>query len=116
MSRTCPARFMLAEAMNPCPCGFHNDRTRDCQCTSPMIQRYISKISGPLMRRIDILTLNDEEIHRYAHEMSDILTHIEKLNELSTPSSHSFKLRSSAARDPKRTLCTGTNRQILSTR
>jgi len=45
---------MLAEAMNPCPCGFHNDRTRDCQCTSPMIQRYISKISGPLMRRIDI--------------------------------------------------------------
>jgi magnesium chelatase family protein len=45
---------MLAAAMNPCPCGFHNDRTRDCQCTPPMIQRYISKISGPLMDRIDI--------------------------------------------------------------
>jgi len=40
--------------MNPCPCGFHNDRTRECRCTQPMIQRYISKISGPLMDRIDI--------------------------------------------------------------
>src|SRR4051794_8986942 len=54
MSLTFPARFMLAAAMNPCPCGFHNDRTRECQCTPPMIQRYISKISGPLMDRIDI--------------------------------------------------------------
>ena len=54
MSLTFPARFMLAAAMNPCPCGFRNDRTRDCQCTTPMIQRYISKISGPLMDRIDI--------------------------------------------------------------
>src|SRR2546421_1488106 len=54
MSLTFPARFMLAAAMNPCPCGFHNDRSRDCQCSPPMIQRYISKISGPLMDRIDI--------------------------------------------------------------
>src|ERR1700761_5677099 len=54
MALTFPARFMLAAAMNPCPCGFHNDRTRECQCTTPMIQRYISKISGPLMDRIDI--------------------------------------------------------------
>jgi magnesium chelatase family protein len=54
MSLTFPARFMLAAAINPCPCGFHNDRTRECQCTAPMIQRYVSKISGPLMDRIDI--------------------------------------------------------------
>jgi magnesium chelatase family protein len=54
MSLTFPARFMLAAAMNPCPCGFHNDKNRDCQCTPPMIQRYLSKISGPLMDRIDI--------------------------------------------------------------
>src|SRR5208337_937793 len=53
-SLTFPARFMLAAAMNPCPCGFHNDRTRECHCTPPMIQRYISKISGPLLDRIDI--------------------------------------------------------------
>jgi magnesium chelatase family protein len=54
MSLNFPARFMLAAAMNPCPCGFHNDRTRECHCTPPMIQRYISKISGPLLDRIDI--------------------------------------------------------------
>ncbi len=54
MSLTFPARFMLAAAMNPCPCGFFNDRSRECQCTHPMIQRYMQKISGPLMDRIDI--------------------------------------------------------------
>ena len=54
MSLTFPARFMLAAAMNPCPCGFHNDRSRECRCTPPLIQRYISKISGPLLDRIDI--------------------------------------------------------------
>jgi magnesium chelatase family protein len=54
MSLTFPARFMLAAAMNPCPCGFFNDKSRDCQCTQPMVQRYVSKISGPLLDRIDI--------------------------------------------------------------
>src|SRR5690242_3659913 len=54
MSLTFPARFMLAAAMNPCPCGFFNDRSRECHCTRPMIQRYMQKISGPLMDRIDI--------------------------------------------------------------
>lgn len=54
MSLTFPARFMLTAAMNPCPCGYFHDRSRECQCTEPMIQRYLSKISGPLMDRIDI--------------------------------------------------------------
>jgi magnesium chelatase family protein len=54
MSLTFPARFMLAAAMNPCPCGYFNDRSRECHCTQPMIQRYVAKISGPLLDRIDI--------------------------------------------------------------
>jgi magnesium chelatase family protein len=54
MSLTFPARFMLAAAMNPCPCGYFNDPSRECTCTPPVIQRYISKISGPLLDRIDI--------------------------------------------------------------
>jgi len=54
MSLTFPARFMLVAAMNPCPCGYFNDRLRECHCTPLMIQRYVSKISGPLLDRIDI--------------------------------------------------------------
>jgi magnesium chelatase family protein len=54
MSLTFPSRFMLAAAMNPCPCGYFNDRSSECHCTPMMIQRYIAKISGPLLDRIDI--------------------------------------------------------------
>jgi magnesium chelatase family protein len=53
-SLTFPSSFMLIAAMNPCPCGFYTDPNRECTCTLPQILRYRSKISGPLMDRIDI--------------------------------------------------------------
>jgi magnesium chelatase family protein len=54
MSISYPARFMLVAAMNPCPCGWHNSNLKECLCTPAQIQRYRSKISGPLLDRIDI--------------------------------------------------------------
>jgi len=53
-STTFPAQFMLIAALNPCPCGYRNDPRRDCHCTVPQVERYMAKISGPLLDRIDL--------------------------------------------------------------
>lgn len=49
-----PASFMLVASMNPCPCGFYNHPEKDCVCAPGVVQRYLNKISGPLLDRIDI--------------------------------------------------------------
>jgi len=54
MTLSFPANFMLVAAMNPCPCGYYGDQTRECRCTGAIIQRYLGKISGPLLDRIDL--------------------------------------------------------------
>ena len=51
---TFPARFMLVAAMNPCPCGYLTDTNKACQCSTSQVQKYLSKISGPLLDRIDM--------------------------------------------------------------
>jgi magnesium chelatase family protein len=53
-SLTYPARFMLAVALNPCPCGYYTDPRHECTCKPEQIQKYMSRISGPLLDRIDI--------------------------------------------------------------
>ncbi len=49
-----PANFMLVASMNPCPCGFHNHPEKECMCSQGMVQKYLNRISGPLLDRIDI--------------------------------------------------------------
>ncbi|MFP4014533.1 MAG: YifB family Mg chelatase-like AAA ATPase, partial [Chitinispirillaceae bacterium] len=56
MSLSYPARFMLAVALNPCPCGFFTDTRHKCTCRPEQIQKYMARISGPLLDRIDIHT------------------------------------------------------------
>ncbi|GAB4461644.1 MAG: YifB family Mg chelatase-like AAA ATPase [Armatimonadaceae bacterium] len=51
---TYPAQFMLAAALNPCPCGFFGDPVRSCTCSQNMVSNYLNRISGPLLDRIDI--------------------------------------------------------------
>jgi len=53
-SLTYPARVMLVCALNPCPCGYYTDPRRQCRCTPRQIQTYLSRISGPLLDRIDV--------------------------------------------------------------
>jgi magnesium chelatase family protein len=73
-----PASFMLVAAMNPCPCGFLTDPQKDCVCTPLQIQRYRSKVSGPLLDRVDIQievpTLRYQELAtKDAGESSEII-------------------------------------------
>ncbi|MDV7398478.1 ATP-binding protein, partial [Arthrospira platensis SPKY1] len=49
-----PASFMLIASMNPCPCGYYNHPDKECVCGAGVIQRYLNKISGPLLDRIDL--------------------------------------------------------------
>ncbi|MCI7094614.1 MAG: YifB family Mg chelatase-like AAA ATPase [Clostridiales bacterium] len=54
MTVTYPANFMLVASMNPCPCGNYGSQVKECTCTLPQIQKYLARLSGPLLDRIDI--------------------------------------------------------------
>jgi magnesium chelatase family protein len=80
---TFPARFTLAAALNPCPCGYFNDPRRECICSPTQISRYLAKISGPLLDRIDlqieVAALTTEEIASVdaGESSADILTRVD---------------------------------------
>jgi magnesium chelatase family protein len=89
-SLTFPARFMLVGAMNPCPCGYKTDPTRECTCHPVQIERYLARLSGPLLDRIDLHL----EVPRIPHE--------ELLSRSSAESSASIRERVQAARERQR--------------
>ncbi|NIA12770.1 MAG: YifB family Mg chelatase-like AAA ATPase [Nitrospiraceae bacterium] len=86
-----PSRFMLVMAMNPCPCGSRTDPHRQCRCTTGQVQRYMSRLSGPLLDRIDIHV--DVPALSF-EELSD--------NRPSGPSSAEVRQQVQAARDRQR--------------
>lgn len=82
-----PARFQLIAAMNPCPCGYLGSTTHTCRCTPDQVHRYQSKLSGPLMDRIDL------------HIEVPALTATELLNAPGGESTHSIRQRCAQARE-----------------
>lgn len=85
---TIPCKFMLVAAMNPCPCGYHGDPRHKCSCTPIQIQRYRSKISGPLLDRIDIhveapaISLEEIGSNSLGESSADMRLRISKAREL----------------------------------
>ena len=73
-----PANFMLIASMNPCPCGYYNHPTKECTCSAATVHRYMSRISGPLMDRIDIhvevvpVTISDMSAERCEERSEDV--------------------------------------------
>ena len=83
-----PANFMLIASMNPCPCGYYNHPEKDCTCGAEVVKRYLNKISGPLLDRIDlhveVLPVPFEELHEQkANEKSEAILHrVQKAREM----------------------------------
>lgn len=82
-----PADFMLVASMNPCPCGYYGSKTHECSCTPVQINKYLSRVSGPLMDRIDL------------HISVDNVTYDDLTNETLAESSEAVRARVNKARE-----------------
>ena len=99
---TYPANFMLVAAMNPCPCGFFGDPKRECHCSYLQIRRYRSKISGPLMDRIDIhmevppVPFRDLASGQRGQSSSEILGNVKKARKIQGERFKKMKIHTNA--------------------
>ncbi|MDB9822525.1 YifB family Mg chelatase-like AAA ATPase [Deltaproteobacteria bacterium] len=99
---TYPANFMLVAAMNPCPCGFFGDTRRECNCSYVHIQRYRSRISGPLMDRIDIhmevpaVEYKDLSAKEAGRSSAEILEKVKRAREVQSERFQKMKVHTNA--------------------
>jgi magnesium chelatase family protein len=99
---TYPANFMLVAAMNPCPCGFLGDPKHECFCTYPQVQRYRSKMSGPLLDRIDIhievppVQFRDLAGNQTVESSSTMLHRVEKARKIQAERFQRMKIHTNA--------------------
>jgi magnesium chelatase family protein len=85
-----PASFMLIASMNPCPCGYYNHPEKECVCAPGVVQRYLNKVSGPLLDRIDLhievtpVTFDEMTANRKAESSTAIRDRVEQAREIQT--------------------------------
>ncbi len=85
-----PANFMLVASMNPCPCGYYNDPNKECVCGPGVVQRYLNKVSGPLLDRIDLhvevtpVTFDEMTALRKAEDSASVRERVVQARELQT--------------------------------
>ena len=110
-----PASFMLVASMNPCPCGFYNHPEKECICGPGVVQKYLSKISGPLLDRIDLhvevtpVNFNELASELLAEKSESIRERVIKARDLQTNRfAEKPDVYSNAQMSPKmvRTICT----------
>lgn len=96
-SITYPARIMLVASANPCPCGYYGDKAKECTCTPPQIQRYLRRLSGPLLDRIDMhieisrVEFSDLEKTTPSETSASIKTRVEKARAIQRSRFHDLK-------------------------
>ncbi len=100
-----PASFVLVASMNPCPCGYYGSRINRCKCTQTQIQRYLGKISGPLLDRIDLhievdqVTYDDLTNDKLAEDSATIRERVTKARAIQNDRFYQTKIHSNATMD-----------------
>lgn len=102
-----PCKFMLIASMNPCPCGYYGSQDKECTCTPQAISKYMSKISGPLLDRIDIhievtpVKYNKLESSTPSESSQDIKIRVNKAREIQTERYKHYNIFSNSELTPK---------------
>ncbi|EJF10302.1 YifB family Mg chelatase-like AAA ATPase [Pontibacter sp. BAB1700] len=101
-----PANFMLIASMNPCPCGFYNHPEKECVCAPGLVQRYLNKVSGPLLDRIDLhvevtpVTFDEMTATRKSEDSETIRQRVVRAREIQRERFHEFDYMHSNAMMP----------------